>query len=401
MPDPDPDAALLAWLDSAQNREVTGRFDDLKLDAVRRVLDRLPTPPAPITVAGTKGKGSTVRLIECGMRAAGQRTLAFTSPHVRHVRERWREDGVPISAARAADLARRAADAESRAGVSLTWFERTCVMAWIAATDRPDTALLCEVGIGGRLDCTNALDARLAVITPLSADHRQVLGPTLTHIAREKAGIARPGRPVVIAPQSPEAAIALWRQLPTRAVAHWVQPGGAPAPGALIGAHQAINAATAWAVLRLVLPACDAATIQRGWADAALAARCQIIDTGARRILVDAAHNGASIAATMAVAQQALRPGWTLLVALATDKEVDDVLAAIPAGVRAHRCGYASTRARGATAWPAPAQAWPWHAHVADAYEAIDPHADLCITGSFYLAGEALALLAPRDALPG
>jgi folylpolyglutamate synthase/dihydropteroate synthase len=135
-------------------------------------------------------------------------------------------------------------------------------------------------------------------------------------------------------------------------------------------------------------------------AGAGLAARCQVIEQPARRLLIDGAHNGPSLAATVAVAAARLRPGWRLILALASDKEVEEVLAAIPPEVIVRRCGYASPRARGAEAWPARALAWPWHADIGAALAA-EPDADLCISGSLYLAGEALRALGHGGRLPG
>lgn len=418
-------AGIAAWLATAVNHERDGTFHAIKLERIRSFLDLIPPPPAPCTVAGTKGKGSTLRLIECALNAGGIRTVAFTSPHVADVRERWRVDGVPAAAAVLARLCDQVAALEALHALPLTYFERTfavaCLLAAQLAAQRPGTVFLCEVGLGGRLDCANALDCSLAVITHLSHDHRDVLGPTLLHIAREKLAVTRPSAPVVIAPQSTVAALALWRTLPgfrapnpspargngprinllPRGATAWAQRTAIPWELALPGDHQQDNAATAAAALRFIAPDLDNATIRRGFANARLAARCQLITSGGRQVLIDGAHNGPSIAATLAVARARLAPGWRLLLGLATDKEIDEVLAVIPPGTPMIRVGYDSPRARGERDWPPAARNWPWAVCIGDALANSPTDADLCVTGSFYLAGEALNALGAGGDLPG
>lgn len=411
--------AIQAWLDTAPNSERTGDFRGIRLERIRAFLVRLPPPPAPCTVAGTKGKGSTVRLMECALVAGGRRTLAFTSPHVSSVLERWRVDGrsaEPGAVAAACDEVERL---ERRHGEALTWFERTFAVACLLAAGRADTRFLCEVGLGGRLDCANALDCDTAVLTHLSHDHRDVLGPTLHHIAREKLAVSRPDRPLVIAPQTPLAALALWRAvppfraLPTRAGGRrgvnlrprgetvWVQrPAGTWRLG-LPGAHQQDNAATAAAALARFAPDLQAGDIARGFAAATLAARCQAVEHGGRRLLIDGAHNRESIAATLAEAGRTLGAGWRLILALAGDKEIDEILPLIPAHLPVTRCAYRSPRARGRDDWPAAARPWRWCENVAEALAVQPPHADVCITGSLYLAGEALEHLGLAGVIPG
>jgi dihydrofolate synthase/folylpolyglutamate synthase len=382
--------ALLEWLDRAPNRERTQDFRGMRLDEVRRVLARLPAPPAPLTVAGTKGKGSTVRLAECALLAGGRRSLAFTSPHLRSVAERWRIDGAPAPWPMIEAAALATADAEAAAGIRLSWFERTTAMAVAMAGMIPDVRLILEVGIGGRLDAVNAIDPAVAAVTHLSFDHRDVLGSTLEHIAGEKLGISRPGRPLVIGPQTVEGALAVRRRLPAGVAAVWAQPDSRQ-PG-LRGDHQRDNAGTARAALHAFDPSLAEDAIDRGFAAADLEARCQTVAWQGRTLLIDGAHNGPSVAATLAVAGGALRPGFTVVLGTAKDKEIDAILAALPVGTRLIRCGYDSPRARGPGDWPAIAQDTPWAPSVA-AVLAAPPAGDLCITGSFYVAGEALAVV--------
>ncbi|MBA3698072.1 MAG: hypothetical protein H0W78_04380 [Planctomycetes bacterium] len=411
--------AIDAWLNTVPNRERTGVFRDMQVEGVRRLVALLPPVPAPCTVAGTKGKGSTVRLIECALVAAGQPTVAFTSPHVANVLERWRVDGQPAHAAAVAVACERVAELEQSHHLTLTYFERTFAVACLLAGQRPGTRFIVEVGLGGRLDCANALDCAIAVITHLSHDHREVLGPTLHHIAREKLAISRADAPLVIAPQTPAAALALWRLVPSfrasivepqrslrinlrpAAATVWAQTPRLPFDLALFGDHQQDNAATAAAALAWWAPAVDAATIRRGFASAQLAARCQVVDHAGRTLLIDGAHNRESISATLAVARRRLRAGWRLIIGLASDKEIDEIMSVIPSGIPVTRCGYDSPRARRADAWPRAAQDWRWCDHIGEALTIQPPHADLCITGSFYLAGEALTHLGHAGDIPG
>jgi dihydrofolate synthase / folylpolyglutamate synthase len=411
--------AIDAWLNTAPNRERTGVFRDLQVDVIRRFVGLLPPVPAPCTVAGTKGKGSTVRLIESALVAAGRATVAFTSPHVASVLERWRVDGQPAHAPAVSLACERVAALEQAHGFSLTYFERTFAVACLLAGQRPGTRFIVEVGLGGRLDCANALDCAIAVLTHLSHDHRDVLGPTLHHIAREKLAVSRPEAPLVIAPQTPQAALTLarlvpgFRQRPVTAqrglrinlrpysATVWVQTPRLPFDLALSGDHQQDNAATAAAALALWAPEVDAATMRRGFAGARLAARCQFVEHGGRTLLIDGAHNRESIAATLAVARRRLRAGWRLIIGLAGDKELDEIMQVIPHGLPVTRCGYDSPRARREEHWPQAAQAWRWCDHIGEALAIQPPHADVCVTGSFYLAGEALVHLGAAGVLPG
>jgi folylpolyglutamate synthase/dihydropteroate synthase len=126
-------------------------------------------------------------------------------------------------------------------------------------------------------------------------------------------------------------------------------------------------------------------------ADATLAARCQLVQTGQRQVLVDGAHNGSSLAAALAVAQRRLAPGWTLILGTARDKEIDEMLAVLPPDLRVVRCGFTSPRARSRDDWPSAALAWPWYDDIGAALA--DASGDVCVAGSLYLAGEALQRL--------
>lgn len=377
---------IQAWLDAAPNSERTGDYRAIRPERMRAFLAHLPAPPAPCTVAGTKGKGSTVRLIEAALGANGLATVAFTSPHVVSVLERWRIDGRNADPAVLAPLCERVEELEEASGLRLSWFERSFAVACLLAHLRQG-AFLCEVGLGGRLDATNALDAAVAVLTHVSHDHREVLGATTWHIAREKLAISRAGRPLVIAPQDDATTLAIWHRLPPGREMRWAQRPAQAFALALAGAHQQDNAATALLAARLYRPGLDLDLARAGMAKATLVARCQLVG----RVLVDGAHNGPSLAATLAVAQARFGRDWTLVLGTAQDKEIEAMLAEVPAEVAVVRCGYANARARGEQQWPAAARRLPWFAEVQHALAAIPGNA--VVSGSLYLAGEALAAL--------
>jgi dihydrofolate synthase / folylpolyglutamate synthase len=169
---------------------------------------------------------------------------------------------------------------------------------------------------------------------------------------------------------------------------------------AMAGEHQHDNASVAAAAVALLLPGADPAITWRGIANARLAARCQVVTWRGRRLLIDGAHNGASIAATIAAAASILPPQFTVVLGVASDKEIDEIAAVVPPHQRVVRCGYDSPRARDRDQWPDALRRTPWYDRIADVLAR--EHADLCITGSLYLAGEALHLVDQDPAtLPG
>src|SRR5512145_1558596 len=183
----------LEWQQAAHPRAI-----DLGLERVARVLartgwDGLRQPV--ITIGGTNGKGSCVALVDAMLRAGGYRVGTFTSPHLVDYRERIRIDGEWVSEASLVVAFERIADA--LVDDSLTFFEfNTLAALLVFETAAPDAVVL-EVGLGGRLDAVNVVDADVAVVVSVGLDHTDWLGPDVESIAREKAGIFRPGRPAV------------------------------------------------------------------------------------------------------------------------------------------------------------------------------------------------------------
>lgn len=189
---------LQVWLRRLEQRSPESRIE-LGLDRVSAVLERLGTasPSCPvITVGGTNGKGSVVAMIEAMCRAAGLRTLAYSSPHLLEFSERIRIDGEPAEAAMIAaaiEVVERARDT-----IPLTYFEHVTLAALVLGAQAAPDMMVLEVGLGGRLDAVNVIDADVAVITSIGLDHTDWLGPTRLRIGREKAGIARAGRPLIV-----------------------------------------------------------------------------------------------------------------------------------------------------------------------------------------------------------
>jgi dihydrofolate synthase/folylpolyglutamate synthase len=185
---------------------------DLSLDRTLRLLDALGRPqdrlPPVIHVAGTNGKGSTVAFLRAIAEAAGMTVHVLTSPHLVRFAERIRVAGTLIEETALADILERVEAAN--AGQPITFFEITTVAALLAFAETPADLCLIEVGLGGRFDATNVIDAPdVAVITPVDYDHQDFLGSELSRIAWEKAGIIKAGRPVVVAHQSAEAALVI------------------------------------------------------------------------------------------------------------------------------------------------------------------------------------------------
>jgi len=195
----------LARIEQLHPEEIELGLDRLRVVAERLSLLHFACPV--ITVGGTNGKGSTVQLMERLARAAGYSTALYTSPHILRFNERVRLNGEP-----AGDVslcaAFQAVEA-ARGGVALTYFEFSTLAAWWLFQSCSPDLLIQEVGLGGRLDAVNLLDADVSVITSVGLDHQDWLGDTREQIAREKAGILRAGRPLLYGEEDMPSTIAL------------------------------------------------------------------------------------------------------------------------------------------------------------------------------------------------
>ncbi len=306
---------VLAWLYGLE----AARGMDFKLERVALTLEKLGDPHrkfASVHIAGTNGKGSVAAMIHSIFHTGGYRVGLYTSPHLVHFTERIRVGEEAIAPHEVVELAR---EIRARAdGVALTFFEFVTVMAFLHfARLRVELAIV-EVGLGGRLDATNVVDPEVAVITNIGLDHGEFLGNTLTSVAREKAGIIKPRRPVIVGPVSPDVRDVLRRAAAAHgAPVFWqgadfsvtgVDPFHFRSSGGeltdlrvrLRGAHQRENAATAVAAvlqLRQRFPCADA-TLRRGLTEVRWPGRLEVVR--ARPLVVlDGAHNVDGVAALM------------------------------------------------------------------------------------------------------
>ena len=207
--DPDADGD-----DNAESPPVPIATRRWNLDRVRELLRRLDDPhlgPPTLHVAGTKGKGSTCALLAAALTTSGYRTGLFTSPHLHTIRERIAVNGYPCSEQDfidAARIVRPAVDAVNADGSygSITTFEALTAMAFVTFRAHNVDVQVIEVGLGGRLDSTNVVEPAVTGITSVSLDHEAFLGSTIREIATEKAGIIKPGVPIISAPQESDAA---------------------------------------------------------------------------------------------------------------------------------------------------------------------------------------------------
>nr|MDQ2961066.1 Mur ligase family protein [Candidatus Dormibacteraeota bacterium] len=344
-----------AYRDSVRALEtLEGRGIKLGLERTEALLTALGDPHrglVGVLVAGTNGKGSVCALVDSMVRAAGLRSVLLTKPHLVSWRERVVVDGEPVSKATFSRLIDTTLDAGSGLGPDrggITVFEAITAAGILAAHEAQPDVLVCEVGLGGRLDSTNVLDLGVAVVTTVAFDHRQQLGDDLAGIAAEKAAIIKPGNDVVTAATEPARTVVLdaasrvgaasttvvegtgegfAESLGTRGVA--VTWNGTRLQSPLLGGFQATNLATAAAVASALrsrgVPVDEESTV-RGAASVCWPGRMQWVD-GRPPLLVDGCHNTAAVTA-MVAALASLREGRRTVVVFGAmaDKDIDDML---------------------------------------------------------------------------
>ena len=334
----------LAYLETLHPRAIA-----LGLERVALVHSRMGASLAcpVVTVTGTNGKGSTCAILEAVYRCAGHKTGLYTSPHLIRYNERVKVDGE----ARNDDALIAAFNAveDARGDVPLTYFEYGTLAALSIFSRAKLGIAVLEVGLGGRLDAVNIVDADVAVVTSIDIDHVDYLGPTREDIGREKAGIFRAARPVVCAdPDPPASLVAHARSLRAPVVqlgrdygflAHDRQwqywgPGGKrhglPFP-ALRGAYQLANASTALAAIDLLRERLHvgAGAVRDGLVAVELQGRFQVLP-GAPTIVLDVAHNphaARALAATLATMGRF--PQTIAVLGILADKDVGGVIDAI------------------------------------------------------------------------
>ncbi len=341
---------------------------DFKLERMRVLLSLIGSPherlPA-VHVAGTKGKGSTCAMIASVLTAAGHRTGLYISPHISAFEERMTVDGVRPSQDEIVALVNRLlpviAQMDGLPGqMQPTYFELATAMAWLHFEDRHADFAVLEVGLGGRLDSTNVCRPLVTVITNVSRDHTHILGSTVRQIAWEKAGIIKPGVPVVSGVSHPDAigiveqicrerdarlqllgreihltarhrhaAASMDEERATSIDVRTMHSEWRGIPVLLRGAHQATNAALCLAAideLRLCGVSISEAAVRAGMNQTHWPGRVEVVS---RRptVVIDAAHNWESARALVATLREEFRARRRLLIFAATrDKDVAGLL---------------------------------------------------------------------------
>jgi len=405
---------------------------DLGLDRTRDLLARLGNPhhslPPVIHVAGTNGKGSVIALMRAMAEAAGFRVHVYASPHLCRFNERIRLAGALISDGALADLLEEVEAANGETPV--TFFEVTTAAAFLAFSRTRADLLLLETGLGGALDSTNVLDRPAAtVITPIARDHEHFLGSDLAGIARQKAGIMRPGVPCLAAAQTDHAGAALadharGLDAPLRVIGETIawtgrEDGGLTIhldrgevtlpPPALRGAHQQANAALAAAALTTVLPRIDTGALAAGAARAVWPGRLQRLADGLltgileQPVWIDGAHNAHGAAALAAALPEITSGKWHFICGALDTRPAAEFLRQIAPLAASIQCigipdqpASLSAEAMSAAAQTVFAGARP-AASVSGALQTIRdgsvaPVSPVMICGSLYLAGHVLAV---------
>jgi len=415
---------------------------DLKLQRMQELLLHLGSPQQHIPtvhIAGTKGKGSTAAMLAAIFHSAGLTTGLFTSPHIRRFEERLRVNGAEPDPGEMIRLINRVAAAalameNQIPGNSPTFFELATAMAWLHFRDRGVQQAVVEVGLGGRLDSTNVCRPQACVITNISLDHTHLLGGSLAEITREKAGIIKPGIPVLCGIQQPDLQqIVAERCRQHQAELHFLDanitydyqnlgdtseglygtldvrsPWGSHAelPLTLAGQHQARNAALAVStadLLRSQQPF-PATAIQAGMAAVDWPMRIEVVRRNPT-VILDSAHNSESIRSLIETLDSCFQARRRILIfATSRDKRIEDMLPQLlpsfdtviltehglkPRSIplaelqqlgRQYGATNLQTAARPQLAWAAVEQL-------------AEPSDLVCITGSFFLAAEMAKLI--------
>ena len=354
---------LAEWLSRCESAH--HGVQDRSLNRLRAIRDRLDIRfrVPVITVAGTNGKGSTCAMLESIARHAGLRVGLYTKPHLLRFEERCRVDGEMVTADQlvphfqAVELA--------RGGAALTWFEHT-TLAILSLLSRAEVDLvILEVGLGGRLDAVNVIDADCAVITGVDLDHTETLGPDREAIGREKAGIFRSGRIAVVGdPDAPMSVVAHAKALGVSlylanrdffagitSADGWQWSSSRrrrdclPRPS-LAGHGQILNASTALAVFEALTIAVADEAVSAGLRAVALPGRCQVIE-GSPEIVLDVAHNPQAVRELVETLRGLpARRSTHLVFGCMTDKDIPGIIAAFSAmPVHWHACDLPGARA--------------------------------------------------------
>ena len=412
---------------------------ELGLERVQRVREQLGLRfEVPVfTVAGTNGKGSTCAMLESILMQAGYRTAVYGSPHLVRFEERMRLNGEVVAAELLLPHFEAVEAARLATGQSLTYFEFTTLAILRAMSVQSLDAVILEVGLGGRLDAVNIIDTDCAVITSIDLDHMDWLGPDREAIGREKAGIMRPGRPVVVSDPVPPQSVVdhaealgadLWRfgrdfnYAGDRQQWGWSGRGrrwNALGYPALRGANQLINAAGVLAALEAMRPRLPvpAQAIRNGLALVELPGRFQVVP-GQPTLVLDVAHNPhAAAVLAQNLDQMGYFPRTHAVLGAMADKDLAGLVAPLlPLVDTWHLCALDIGRAaspeqlraaietaiaaRPADAAPLPPQRIVLHADpvaaLGQSLESADPTDRIVVFGSFHTVGGVLQKGLPR-----
>jgi len=429
---------LFSQTDYEQMLRVRYNRDTFNLDRMRLLLKKLGSPHTRIRtvhIAGTKGKGSTAMMLAEMLKACGHKVGLYTSPHICDVRERIRINGEMITQAALTRLICRAYPIIEKMTDKPTFFEIFTALAFCHFADEKVGMAVIETGLGGRLDSTNVLKPDLCGVTSISMDHMSQLGNSIGKIAAEKAGIFKANTPAISAPQDPEAKRILKREARksrtelmftgddiefsfrvessreegchTRVCLTTERSRFEHLPVPLLGEHQAVNCGLALALLDQLKSQgleIDDEQAMKGLAGVYIPGRMEVINASPR-ILVDGAHNGASVQALMrGIGQHIPYDSMVMIFGCAADKDIAGMMARISSG--ADKVIFTKTSGNARAADPkdlaeAYMECCGREAQVTDnlpdalaiADSAVSREDIICITGSFYLVGEAKKLL--------
>ncbi len=429
------------WLDTLLNFEglriVRYNSENFDLTRMRNLLRKLDNPHdklRTVHIAGTKGKGSTSTMTAAMLEAQGYRVGLYTSPHMVDIRERITINGKMISEEDFSKYVRQIEPIVAKLKPTPTWFDVITAIAFQYFADQKIDIAVIETGMGGRLDSTNVLKPEVAAITSISFDHMAQLGGSLAKIAGEKAGIFKPGVPALSVSQVPEVEAVLKRvagdvgapldicggslefsyrfeasrmggrqyrvclTTPNSKFEHITVP--------LFGEHQAINCGLAMAIIDRLktrgLPIDDTKAME-GLSKTAITGRMEMIKE-TPKIMIDAAHNAASVDALMrAIGQHVPYDSMVVIFGCCADKDVEGMLSRIAGGadkviftrvnsIRSANPTELSLRYQ--EMYGKMAQVAPTLQDALEiAYRAVSKEDLICITGSFYLIGEAKRIL--------
>lgn len=426
------DDAIAFWYGRINYEVRAATAADLKLERMRALLSLVGDPHLRVRtvhITGTKGKGSTAAMLAAVLRADGYRVGLFTSPHLQKVEERTQVDGVPISSAELTALMAQlvpAVEHLERIDQPPTFFEIGTALGFLHFVHRRCDVAVVEVGLGGRFDSTNVCRPLVSVVTSVGLDHTAQLGNTLEAIAYQKAGIIKPGVPVVcgVTDPGPRAVI---EQVAAEVGAKVVQAGRdfvfeydpavravrinslPPLRLGLLGRHQGANAAVAVATVeqlrRTGMPISDRA-VAKGLAEVRWTARIELVSERPT-VILDTAHNVPSVEALVDTLSTCLpvRGRKAVVFAVSSDKQYPEMLKVlagyfdafhltkygnnprcVPPEVLADTLATIAPHLR-PTVYPTAAEAWAAARTAAGADDLV------CVTGSVFLAGELCGLV--------